>query len=128
MNSVKDGFGRELISAGSSCATDTFSRAAGKSLLFKRQKNSLKKRLRASSKKAKVKKPQFYQIEDKSGAQVEIEDYDGENHTQTNENVEYLRALVVNRDRKRIANRKEEERKRKAEAEAQAALDEQQAL
>ena len=126
MNRVKDVFSRGLNSAASSSATE---RAAGsKSLLFKRQKSSLKRRLRASSKKAKVYKPQFYQVEDKSGAEVEIEAYDGEQHTQTNENVEYLRALVMNRDRKRIANRKEEERKRKAEAEAQAALDEQQAL
>lgn len=63
-------------------------------------------------KKAKIFVPQFYKVEERSQAQDEIEAYDGDKHTQTNENVDYLRALVINRDKKRAANRREEARKK----------------
>ena len=46
--------------------------------------------------------------------------HDGDDHADTDSNVNFLRSLIVNRDKKRVKNRKEEEMLKKIEAEARA--------
>ena len=61
--------------------------------------------------------PMFYQVEMPDGRDDEILDYDGSEHSRTNEAEWHLRSFIVNRDKKRLQNKKAEDLKLRQDAE-----------
>lgn len=60
----------------------------------------------------------FYKVDLPDHRITEIEDFDGSEHSRTNDAEQHLRSFVRNRDKKRLSNKKAEELKSRKDAEA----------